>query len=65
MRQSITIASRERTEDVTIGLHRGNLSIVKYNHPLFYMHTQGIPLGVHLHETWQIYQLLRFTAVFF
>lgn len=40
-RQSRTIADRERTENVTTGSHRGTFSIVKYNHPLFYMQTQG------------------------
>lgn len=40
MRQSRTIANGEHAETVTSGLHRGTFSIVKYNHPLFYMHTQ-------------------------
>ena len=43
MRQSRTMAGRERTENATTGSRRGFFfsSIVKYNHPLFYMHTQG------------------------
>lgn len=40
MQQNRDAAHRERIENVIAGLHQETFPIVKYNHPLFYRHTQ-------------------------